>query len=280
MHAINQAAAAGLDDATSWTALYEQVSDEPNDYVSEVRSAVEYGQNDPEDTVMMACAAAETAGASVTALSSEWSLYTPQDAATVASALLVQLRNTADALTGLVGAVGRIVERGEVELPAAAGPGQPANLADALTTLRTVADTVNGLVDRHASTTVRALYAAPGTAVLPGDVHETVVAVAALLAEQYDQEVTLNRRHPDGTYEDDGSGFGCGCDVTIAAGDEEFNFHRGDSEWALTRESDGTGEPGGVTTFSEWETLSTTLKTAHPQQLVDDILPIITADRG
>ncbi len=275
----NQAAAAGLDDDTSWTALYEQAGDEHSDYVSEVRSAVEYGLNDPEDTVEMTCAAAETAGAAGQALSSTWSLYPPQDAATVASALLVQLRHNADALTELVGAVGRIVERGEAELPVPAGTGEPANLADALATLRTVATTVNGLVDRHASTTVRALHAAPSTAVLPADVHETVGAVAALLAKQHDQEVTLNRRHLDGAYEDDGSGFGCGCDVTIAADGEEFNFHRGDSEWALTRESDGKERSGGVTTFSNWETLSTTLKTAHPQQLTDDILRIIATDK-
>ncbi|WLQ38378.1 hypothetical protein P8A18_33155 (plasmid) [Streptomyces castrisilvae] len=271
----NQTAAAGLDDNTPWTALYDKTGSDHSDYVSEVRSAVEYGLNDPGQSVEMACAAAETADAAAQALSSTWSLYTPQDAAAVASALLVQLQNNADALAELVRAVGRLVERGEAELPAPASPGQPANLADALTALRTVADTVNGLVDRHASTTVRALDAAPGTAVLPGDVHETVVAVAALLAEQYDQEVTLNQRHPDGTYEDDDSGFGCGCDVTIAAGREEFTFHHGDSEWALTRESDGKQQAGGVTTFSTWETLSTTLKTAHPQQLTDDILRII-----
>lgn len=69
-------------------------------------------------------------------------------------------------------AVGRLVEQGETEPPAPARPGQPANLADALTALRTVADTVNGPVERLAS--VRALNAAAGTAVLPGDVHETV----------------------------------------------------------------------------------------------------------
>ncbi|KOX25088.1 MULTISPECIES: hypothetical protein [unclassified Streptomyces] len=276
----NQTSAAGFDDDTSWNALYERAGDTYSDYVSEVRSAVEYGLTDPEDTVMMACTAAETAGASVQALSSTWSLYTPQDGATIASALFVQLRHSADALTELTRAVGRIVERGEAELPAPAGPGQPANLADALTALREAAATVQGLVDQHASTTVRALHAAPGTAALPGDVHETVVAVAALLAEQHDQEVTLNRRHPDGAYEDEGEGFDCGCGITLVVGEEEYNLHRGDSEWALTRESDGEERPGGVTTFSTWEILSSRLETAHPQQLVDDILSIIAADRA
>ncbi|MEU6611570.1 hypothetical protein ABZ922_42290 [Streptomyces shenzhenensis] len=275
----NQAPATGLDNDTSWTALYERTGDEPSDYVSEVRSAVEYGLHDPEDSVEMACAAAETAGTSVQALSSPWSLYTPQDAAAVASALFIQLRHGADALTELTRSVGRIVERGEAELPAPAGPGQSANLADALAALRTVSDTVHGLVDRHASTTVRALHTAPGTASLPGDVHETVVAVAALLAEQGGQAVTLNQRHPDGAYEDADDGFGCGCDITIASDGEKYDFHRGDSEWSLSRESDGRKLSDGSIVFSTWETLSTTLKNAHPQQLVDDILRVIAADQ-
>ncbi|MCX4451740.1 hypothetical protein [Streptomyces sp. NBC_01789] len=171
-HADQPVAAAALDDATSWTALYEKTGSDQSDYVSEVRSAVEYGLNDPRESVEMACAAAETADAAAEVLSSTWSLYTPQDAASVASALLVQLQNSAGAFAELVSAVGRLVERGEAELPAPASPGQPANLTDALMALRTVADTVNDLVDRHASCIVHALDAAPGTAVLPGDVHE------------------------------------------------------------------------------------------------------------
>lgn len=275
----NQAPATGLDDDTSWTALYERTGDKPNDYVSEVRSAVEYGLHDPEDSMAMACAAAETAGASAQALSSQWSLYTPQDAAAVASALFVQLRHGADALTELARSAGRIIERGEAELPAPSGPGQPANLADAMAALRRVSDTVHDLVDRHASTTVRALHTAPSTALLPGDAHETVVAVAALLAEQHDQAVTLNQRHPDGAYKDADDGFGCGCDITIASDREQYDFHRGDSEWSLSRESDGQKLSDGSTAFSTWETLSTTLKNAHPQQLVDDILRVIAADQ-
>ncbi|MFF9499598.1 hypothetical protein [Streptomyces sp. NPDC014656] len=277
---INQAAETGLDDDTPWTALYERTDDGHGDYVSEVRSAVEYGLHDPRDSVEMACAAAETAGASVHSLSSAWSLYTPQDAATVASALFVQLRHNADALQELVHSVGRIVERGEAELPAPAGPGQPANLADALATLRTVADTVHKLVDRHASTTVRALHAAPGTAPLPTDVHETVVAVAALLAERHDQEVMLNQHHSDGAYEDADEDFGCGCTITITDGGEEYTFHRGESEWSLTRQSEGEEQPDGSIAFRTWQTLSTTLKTAHPQQLADDTLRVIAADRA
>ncbi|MET8816439.1 hypothetical protein ABZW47_31115 [Streptomyces sp. NPDC004549] len=275
----NQAPATGPDGDLSWTALYVRNSDKPNDYVSEVRSAVEYGLHDPKDSRDMAYAAAETAGASAQALSSQWSLYTPQDAATVASALFMQLRNGADALTELARSTGRIIERGEAELPAPAGPGQPTNLADALAALQKVSDAVHDLVDRHASTTVHALHTAPGTAPLPRDAHETVVAVAALLTEQHDQAVTLNQRHPDGAYRDADDGFGCGCGITIASDDETYDFRRGDSEWSLTRESRGRKLPDGSVVFSTWETLTTTLENAHPQQLVDDILSVVAADQ-
>ncbi|MEU9108926.1 hypothetical protein AB0D54_32290 [Streptomyces xanthophaeus] len=277
---INQGTAARLDDATSWNGLYEQAADKQNDLVSEVRTAVDYGMDDPEDSVEMACTAAETAGAVVQALESPWALYTPQDAATVASALFVQLQHSADALQELRRSVGRIVERGDADLVAPAGAGKPANLSDALETLQSLADTIHALVARHASTTVRALDAAPSLAPVPADAHQTVVAVAALLAEQHEGEVTLNTRHEEGDYdpETDG-GFGCGCDVTILEADEEYNFHRGDSEWSVTRESDGLELPDGSIVFDTRETLSTSLKTAHPQQLTDDVLHVIATDR-
>ncbi|MGV9884755.1 hypothetical protein [Streptomyces sp. NPDC003006] len=274
----NQAPAGGFHDDTPFNALYERAAAEPGDLVSEVRTAVESGMCDPRDSVEMACAAAETAEAVVTALSSPWALYTPQDAATVASALFVQLQHTADALGELGGALGRIGERGETQMSAPAGPGQPANLGDALATLRSVSEQIHGLAARHASTTVRALHAAPASAPRPADVHETVAAVAALLAEQHGQAVTLNRHHEDGESEDPDDEFGCGCDVTILADDEEYTFHRGDSEWSLTQESDGRELPDGTIVYDAYETLSTTWKTAHPQQLVDDVLRIIAHD--
>lgn len=158
---INHAPAAGLDNDTPWSDLYERAAEESTDYVSEVRSAVAYGLSDPEDSVQMACAAAETAGASRSRLCRACGPSTPQNTTTVASALFVQLQHSAAALTELRRAVVRIVERGEAELPAPAGAGQSANMNDALEALRVVSDTLHGLAARHASTTVRALHAAP-----------------------------------------------------------------------------------------------------------------------
>ncbi|MCG7522957.1 hypothetical protein MHW47_00610 [Streptomyces sp. OfavH-34-F] len=117
---------------------------EPNDLVGEVRTAVEYGLNDPVDSVEMISTAEETARAVVTALSSPWSLYTPQDAATAAAGLFVQLEQQAAAVAELGRAVERIAGRGETALPAAAGPGRPPNLADALAALHA------NLVQKHA----------------------------------------------------------------------------------------------------------------------------------
>ncbi|MFD9047953.1 hypothetical protein [Streptomyces zaomyceticus] len=275
----HQATAAGFDDNAPFNALYERAAEAPNDLVSEVRTAVECGMCDPRDSVEMACTAAETTEAVVTALSNPWSLYTPQDAATVASALFVQLQHSADALQELGRAVGRIAERGEAVVPAPAGSGRLGNLGDALEALRSVSEQIHGLVDQQASTTVRALHGAPSAAPVPADVHQTVVAVAGLLAEQRDQAVKLSRSHEDGAYEDPDDGFGCGCHVQILGSEEEYTFYRGDSEWALTRESDGQRLSDGSTIYHTRETLSTTLRTAHPQQLAEDILRIIAADQ-
>lgn len=263
-------------DDTPWQALYEQAADVQNDFLSDLRSAVDYGLADPEDTIQVTCAAAENADAAVKALSHEWALYTPQDAAIAASALLVQLQQNADALAALRRAIGRMAHRNEVVLPKAAGPGQVENLSDALNRLLALAGEIHGLVDRNASTVVRALHAAEGTAVLPQDAHETLVAVADLLSAQHDGQVTLNRRHEDGEYDPSGDGgFGCSCDVTIVSRGEKYSFHRGDSEWCLVRLSDGVKGDDGYTSYSNWDSLSTSLDTAHPQQLTNDILQAV-----
>ncbi|WP_254406350.1 hypothetical protein [Streptomyces sp. AC627_RSS907] len=48
-----------------------------------------------------------------------------------------------------------------------------------------MSEQIHGLAARHASTTVRARHVAPASAPRPAEGHETVVAVAALLAEQH-----------------------------------------------------------------------------------------------
>lgn len=276
---ITQTPEADATDAPSWHEVYKRAAHESNDLVGEVRCAVEYGMHDPRDSVGMVSAAEETTQAVVTALSSPWSLYTPQDAATVAAGLFVQLEHQAEALQELGRAVGRIAGRGETVLPAPAGPGQPANLADALAALQSVSEQVRALVARHAPATVRALDAAPASAPIGADVHETVVAVAGLLAEQHDGTVALNRRHEDGAFEDPDDGFGCGCDITLHTAEEEYTFYRGDSEWSLVKESDGRELSDGSTVYDTHDSLSVSLRTAHPQQLTGSILRLVANDQ-
>ncbi|WP_424215810.1 hypothetical protein ACN20G_27015 (plasmid) [Streptomyces sp. BI20] len=269
------------DVAPSFAELYErEVAQGPDLYVSVVRDAVEGGVWDPEESLLMACAAAETADATTRALSSPWSLYTPRQAATVASALFVQLRQNAASLQELGRAIERIGERGDVELPDPAGPGQPPNLATALETLGALAEQLEGLVARHAGATVDAIRAAAPSTSHPADAHETLVAVAALLTEQAEGRVTLMRAHADGEYVPDSDGEpDCGCQVTIHEKVEEYTLHRGEHEWNVIRQSDVIPTPDGGAYADTWSTLSNVMATAHPQQLTDDILSIIEADR-
>ncbi|MEU0309135.1 hypothetical protein [Streptomyces cyaneofuscatus] len=275
----NEARETDVTDASGWHEVFRRGVRDANDLVEEVRTAVEHGMHDPVDSLEMVSAAEETTRAVVTALSSPWSLYTPQDAATAAAGLFVQLEHQAEALQELGRAVGRIAGRGETVLPAPAGPGQPANLADALAALQSVSEQVRALVAHHAPGTVRALAAAPASAPLPADVHETVVAVAELLAMQHTSTVTLNRRHEDGAFEDPEDGFGCGCDITLHTPEEEYTFYRGDCAWSIVKDSDGRDLGDGSTIYDAHETLSVSLKTAHPQQLADSVLQIIANDQ-
>ncbi|MGP3991501.1 hypothetical protein [Streptomyces sp. 3N207] len=267
-----------LSDDAAWHDLYGQAAAEFGDLVSEVRTAVDYGLADPEDSAEVACAATETTEAVVTALSHEWALYTPQEAATVASALFLQLQHSADALAALRRAVGHIAERGETELLDSAGPGQPANLADALQQLHRASNDLHRLVSRHASTTVRALAAAKSCAPIPRNAHETIVAVARLLEDQHDDQVQLNERHGPG--EDDPAAddvFGCSCDITVTSKGETFSFHRGDCAWSLLRDADGRPQADGSILYSNWSSTSTSLITAHPQQLTQEIIALVTS---
>ncbi|MEU1223062.1 hypothetical protein [Streptomyces microflavus] len=277
---INQASEADTPPATGWHEVYRRAVREPNDLVGEVRTAVEYGLHDPVGSMEMIGAAEETTRAVVTALSSPWALYTPQDAATAAAGLFIQLEHQAQALQELARAVERIAARGETVLPAPAGPGQPANLADALAALQRVSEQIRSLVAENASATVRALEAAPASAPLGADVHTTVAAVAVLLAEQHPGTVTLNRHTDDAAFEepDDGDGW-CGCSITFHSTEDEYTFYRGDGMWSLLRESDRRDLGDGHVVHDARETLPILLENAHPQQLTDSILRIVADDQ-
>ncbi|MEE1745197.1 hypothetical protein [Streptomyces sp. JV184] len=62
--------------------------------------------------------------------------------------------------------------------------------------------------------------------------------------------------------------------------DEEYNVHRGDSEWSIARLSDGQKLSDGSTLYDTQEILSTHLKTVHPRRLADRILRVMAPDHA
>ncbi|MCC3771766.1 hypothetical protein K6I34_004885, partial [Streptomyces sp. UNOC14_S4] len=98
-----------------WRELWGAAADEPYtaDLAQEIRFAAERGPHEPAETLTLACTATEAARALATLLKQEWALYTPQQAATVASALFAQLEAAAEGLRELGGAVRRMADRGD-----------------------------------------------------------------------------------------------------------------------------------------------------------------------
>ncbi|MFF0191412.1 hypothetical protein ACFYT5_00490 [Streptomyces anulatus] len=105
------------------------------------------------------------------------------------------------------------------------------------------------------------------------------MVVAGLLTKQHTGTVTLNRHHEEGAFEESEDGFGCGCDITLHTAKEKYTFYRGDCAWSIVKDSEGRDLGGGSTVYDAHETLSVSLKTAHPQQFADSTLRIIADDQ-
>ncbi|MFJ4778175.1 hypothetical protein [Streptomyces sp. NPDC088762] len=111
---------------------------------------------------------------------------------------------------------------------------------------------------------VSALNACPDLTRLPGDAHETLAAVSALLGPA----AKLTERHGPGEYSEDDSGFGCGCEVRFEHRGRVWTFHRGDSSWDLVSEQDCEVLEDGSTVSMKGYELGVTGSTAHPHHLV------------
>ncbi|GAA3747682.1 hypothetical protein GCM10023082_50030 [Streptomyces tremellae] len=192
--------------------------------------------HDPVNSPEMVGAAEEATRPVVTALSSPWSLYTPQDAATAAVGLFVQLdtkqrpcRSSGARPDGSPSAVRR-PWRHSSRCPSRFGPWSS--------------------ITRPAPC---ALDAAPPSPPIPADVHATAVAVA----EQHTDFVTPNRCHKVGAFEDPEDGFGYG--ITLHTAEEEYTFYRGNWAWSLAKDSDGRDLGDGSTVCDAHETLSVCL---------------------
>ncbi|GAB2891860.1 hypothetical protein GCM10022245_28830 [Streptomyces mayteni] len=261
-----------VDWRTRWQAADEK--DLAADWLGEFRCVNADQLPEPVDTITVACAIAESASALPVALGTEWSLYTPQQAADVASAVFSQIEAAAQALRALSGALSRIIDRGDTQLPPPdANTLPPAGPATATARLQAAADDIEQLLDRYAHSCVNELDAIPTTVVLPADAHDTVAAVAACMGEA----ATFIWHHEPGAYDPDtDGGFGCGCAVEVTHDGETWNFTRGDCCWRLLRLGGGEPTPDGGRIYSSrdgssWMDLDVSEATAYPAHLVEEI---------
>ncbi|MFF9569863.1 hypothetical protein [Streptomyces sp. NPDC014685] len=240
-----------------WRTLWEEY-EEPEgrgavgDACNGIRTFTEDHAPEPATTIALAIAGAEAAEGIRDALESDWALYTPQQAAVVASALFAQLNATADTFESLLRLIQHAEDRRETAFTTATVDSLK-NAAAAVTFTRTFAPGVVG-----------ALNGCPDLTRLPGDAHETLAAVAALLGPA----AKMTEHHGPGEYREDDSGFGCGCTISFEHRGQVWNFHRGDSSWDLVREQDGEVLEDGSTAYTGWHGLGLYDTTAHPQHLV------------
>ncbi|MDJ0386082.1 hypothetical protein [Streptomyces sp. G-G2] len=217
---------------------------------SGLASFTESGCQDPADTIALAIVGAEASERLRGALESDWALYTPQQAAVVASALFAQLNATTDAFESLRRLLQHAEDRRETAFTAEAD----AHLRNAAAAVAFTCGFGPGVVN--------SLNAGPDLSRLPADAHETLTVVAALLGPA--AKVTEN--HGPGEYIEDDRGLGCGCEIRFEHRGQGWNFHWGNCCWNLVREEDGEVlEDSGNT---GWNELGSTDSTAHPQHLL------------
>ncbi|MFG2299018.1 hypothetical protein [Streptomyces sp. NPDC048603] len=217
-----------------------------------IRMFTEDGGSEPAATIALAIAGAEAAEGLRDALESDWALYTPQQAAVVASALFAQLHATADSFESLR----RLIQRAE-------GRSETAFTGDAAGGLTQTAAAVT-FAKGFAPGVVSTLDALPDLTRLPSDAHETLAAVAALLGPA----AKLTERHGPGEVGEDDSEFGCGCEIRFEHRGRTWIFQRGDSTWELGCEQDGEVLKDGSVVHAGWHELGATDSTAHPHHLV------------
>ncbi|MGW6202275.1 hypothetical protein ACWF9B_01280 [Streptomyces sp. NPDC055089] len=220
-----------------------------------IRLIAESGAGDPVDTIALSIAGAEAAEALTEALEDEWALYTPEQITATASAVLSQLEGTLANLRALKTTVERMEARKETAFTDAARD-RLEHMAAAVDFARSFAPGVIGALEKL-----------PQLVELPADAHELLTAVAGLLGP----DAEFRAIHEPGAYEEDDSGFGCGCHVLITHRGEAWNLHRGDSTWSMTRDSDGDHRPDGSNSFRSWVELGPTSTTTHPEHLTEEV---------
>jgi hypothetical protein len=224
----------------AWSDLWRHAAtdDDPADrgLIGEVCTGLELvtddGPSDPDEVIAMAVAGAHAAEATATGLDNPWALYTPRQAAVVASALFAQIDAAGAALQKLSAYLHTMDARGDVEMPEYDGS-EILNLSNAEMVLGWVGDEARAAL-RDQDDTVRVLAQAPYLGMLPTDAHETVTAVADCLGSA----VTLVSEHhchdQVELQEQYSRGDGCGCYLTLHdSTGAPWQFQRSDTDWVL-----------------------------------------------
>lgn len=238
-----------------WQELWRGSEDEyARDLTGDLRSAMaDDGLREPRGTRSLAVASAWTASSARSVLDGEWALYTPQQAAVVASAVFSQVRDAAGSLRALAKVLESIQVRGDM----------PRDTSET-GLLAVAADGLDAVVDQHAGQVTKSLDALPCPVEPPADIHRTLAGVAPLLGPL----ATLNDNSAADDHDpQDASGYGCGCDIDIPVDGDRWNFHRGDSAWSLIRESDGVKRADGSVIFMSSADLAASDPLADPRHL-------------
>lgn len=257
--------------------IYLEWSDGQEDgrYVNDLVGAAEdvvSRAHEPRDVLGLACAAAITSTALSNAIDHQWALYTPQDAAVVASALRAQMSATAETLRNLVRAVEYLRERNEVELPDLSGlvTSEEENISDALDRIGAVADELVPQVEDLATATA-ALHRAPAVFQPARNVHENLRATVDLLA--LDAQIV-----GDEPGEDHG-GEQCPCTAVITHGGEIYYLSYYDMEWSLLSNSDAVNHPDGTMSWINGGSIDIHVNQplVHPRQLAEEVTSAVIA---
>jgi hypothetical protein len=225
-------------------------------YVNDLVGSAEQVAGDcgePRDTLALACASAITAEGLTQALNAEWSLYTPQDAAVVASALYSQVASSIANLRSLDAAVRRVEQRADVQVDH--------TVSDALQRLTMTADSLHAAL-APLRPVVETLDRTPTSYVPAENVHETLEEVATLLGPGADLINNCGGQGPSSRYG------GCGCVLHISQRGDVYYFDYGEAGWSLLCDGDAQRRPDGTMAWVNPEQLEVKEPEAHPAHLV------------
>ncbi|MEU9014277.1 hypothetical protein AB0D12_31810 [Streptomyces sp. NPDC048479] len=250
--------------------LHLQWSDleDSSSYVNDLAGATEQVGDDatePKDTLALAVTAAIASESLGKALDHDWALYTPQDAAVVASAIHATIHASIGNLRALEQAVRQVAERGDVTIPDLSGWVAPEqeNLADALDRLTGTAHQLEEDLGMLAPA-VHSLNKSPARYRPPANVHEATMAVAAIFGASAEIKQADNHR-PDDLVN------GCGCSLTITQGGDKAYFYYSDSGWHLMRHSAATVSEDGSMVWTNNPFFDVQEPLAHPEQSAQGI---------